>query len=137
MSYIDRRAPSDIYVAGGPATVSDGVFNDLAATGAITQRWAGKDRYGTAAAVAKGAIARGWIGYNQMGIAARVPDAMSGGAAIGRKGGPLLLTQTDKLPGETAMFLEMNKGAINSCLVFGGPRSVSEAVRSQISVILK
>jgi putative cell wall-binding protein len=137
MAYLNTRAPSDIYVAGGPATVSKNVSDQLIATGAITQRWWGKDRYATAAAVAKGAVARGWLGYTQVGVAARVPDAMSGGAAVGRKGGPLLLTQTDMLPMATRDFLSMNKGSINSCLIFGGPKSVSEKVRDEISVVLK
>jgi putative cell wall-binding protein len=137
MNYIKGRAPAGIYVAGGPATVSGDVFDQLVATGAITQRWWGADRYATAAAVANGSIARGWIGYNQVGVAAKVPDAMSGGAAIGRRGGPLLLTQTDVLSAPTRTFLSMNKGSINACMVFGGPKSVSEAVRDEISVTLE
>ncbi len=31
----------------------------------------------------------------------------------------------------------MNKGSINACMVFGGPKSTNEKVRDQISVTLK
>jgi putative cell wall-binding protein len=136
-AYIANRAPADIYIAGGPATVSPAVMTDLMGTGAIVQRWWGSDRYGTATAVANGAIARGWIGLKTVGVAAKVPDAMSGGAAIGRQGGPLVLCGTDVLPPATETFLSLNKASINSCTVFGGPASVNESVRDQIAVVLQ
>ncbi|MDP2183654.1 MAG: cell wall-binding repeat-containing protein [Actinomycetota bacterium] len=124
-------------MAGGTATISKSVFNQLNATPATAHRWAGPTRYDTAVAVANGAKGLGWLDFSEIGVAARVPDAMSGGAAMGMKGGPLLLTETNSLPNATKMFLLYNKPFIVHCTVFGGPMSISEAVRDQITQIIK
>lgn len=129
--------PDDVYMAGGTATISKAIFDGIDSSPATAHRWAGPTRYDTAVAVANGAKAIGWLDFSEIGVAARVPDAMSGGAAMGMKGGPLLLTETDKLPNATKTFMLYNKPYIAHCTVFGGPASISEVVRDQITQIIK
>lgn len=133
---LDGAEPEDVYIAGGSAAVDPVVMDELIAEGFIVERWWGTDRYGTAVDVAEGSIARGWLGYATVGVAGKVPDAMAGGAAVGRQGGPLLLTRTDSLPAATEQFLSLNRQWINKCTVLGGPAAVSEQVRDEITLAL-
>lgn len=139
--------PDNIYVAGGPNTVSAGV---LAQLGVVDDSWyeggnrlAGGNRYTTAATIADWAISTGWLEGNVAGVAASVPDALTGGAAVGWKGGPLLLTTRDYLWPDTADYLyqlapllDPGDGSPANCYVFGGPNSISATTLSQIDYIL-
>lgn len=58
-----RLSPDVIYVSGGPAVISDAVFNALKAYAPTVTRVAGSNRYGTAAAVSQSAFpATGGVG---------------------------------------------------------------------------
>jgi uncharacterized surface protein with fasciclin (FAS1) repeats/putative cell wall-binding protein len=123
-------------VAGGTAVVSASVFNALnAPAGATAERWAGADRYATAATVATNAVARGWSTFEVVGVAATLPDALTGGSAVGSMGGVLLLTRTTSVPDATANVLTANADDIEAIYVFGGPVVVSPAVVLQLEVL--
>jgi len=119
-------------IGGGPVVVSDAVQRTLNA-----ERWWGADRYATAAEIARRASARGWASYGAVGVAAALPDALTGGAAIGGMEGVLLLTQTDLLPAVTATAIRTNRGVIEDLYIFGGTRAVSDPVRVRINSLLK
>ncbi|MEO8247563.1 MAG: S8 family serine peptidase [Chloroflexota bacterium] len=88
-------------------------------------RIGGTDRYDTAARLSASHYAPGApVVYVATGAA--YPDALSGGAAAALRGGPLLLTRSDSLPGPTAAELaRLRPGRI---VVLGGPSVVGEAV---------
>jgi putative cell wall-binding protein len=89
-------------VGGGPATVSWNTYAELGAT----DRWWGDDRYETAVEIASMAATETLLGTSKVGVAAKLPDALTGGAAQGLMYGPLVLTQTEKVPGVTYAFVE-------------------------------
>lgn len=129
-AFLNAAEPADVVVAGGRATVSDGVVRSVGA-----ERWAGADRYATAAAIAANATDpdRAWLRPDVAGIAAMLPDALSGGAVTGRQGGPLLLSTRTSLPSATANWLSAHTGEIEGCWVLGGADSVWSRVLSEAS----
>jgi len=120
-----------VVVAGGSGPVSAGVVQTLHA-----ERWAGANRYETAAAVAAGAEREGWLSPSTVGVAAGLPDALSGGAYLGAKRGVLLLTARDELSEITRQSLEQKRDAVHEIDVFGGvgaiPASVAEALEALV-----
>jgi putative cell wall-binding protein len=119
------------YVAGGPATVSESVKNSLGAA-----RWAGPDRYATAATVAQEAYTNAYIGRDNIAIAAKLPDALSAGSNVGFLRGPVLVVQTDKLPSSTRNYLLNQASECERLWPVGGPRSLEQSVIDQASAAL-
>lgn len=120
------------YVAGGKAVVSAGVVRELSA-----ERWAGADRFATAAKIAAKAIANGYATSESVGIAAALPDALAGGCLVGRQDGVLLLTRRDALSPPTARFLDDRSAQIRACYIFGGGSAVSRSVRNRVNQLLE
>lgn len=97
--YMTDRGSEAVLVVGSTASVSDGVLNKMASYvpgGELYgDRIAGQNRYETAYAVAD------YWGYafDFMGMAngGNFPDALAGGAGIGKWGGALILTPTKSL----------------------------------------
>lgn len=128
---LGRLRPTRIVVLGGPSAVSDGVLGALRsyATGGQVDRLFGADRYATAAAVSAASFAPGApVAYVATGAA--FPDALTGGVAAGRDGGPLLLVATDAVPSATAAELQrLRPGRI---VVLGGSIAVGDGVASAL-----
>lgn len=120
-----------IVVGGGPNTVSNGVLDDLGA-----ERWAGDTRYTTAIAIADNAVANDFLTRESVGIAAKLPDALTGGAMVGLKGGVLVLTDGATVSPATRSWLTAHRSEIVSCEVFGGTKSVTPSVHTAISAAL-
>lgn len=135
-------SPGDRVIGGGPATVDPVVEAMLPAT--FTYRWWGADRYKTARDIADNAVSKGLLSNTRVGVAAAMPDALTGGSAIGYGGsgagfigGPLLLTQSERLPWATESYLITHKASIGSCLLFGGPASITPQVEQDIGQALQ
>jgi putative cell wall-binding protein len=122
-----RLRPGAIRVVGGASVISDGVLAALqgyATTGSVT-RLSGATRYGTAAAVSADAFAAG-VPVAFVATGKNYPDALAGVAAAGASGGPILLTDPNALPGETAAELaRLRPGRI---VVLGGPSVIVDGV---------
>lgn len=102
-------APPAPAAPGDPATVS---------------RLAGANRYETAAAIAAGYAPGVPVAYIATGL--NYPDALTGAAAAGVTGGPLLLVTRDAIPATTAAELaRLTPGRI---VVLGGAGVVGDAV---------
>jgi putative cell wall-binding protein len=98
-----RLKPARIVVLGGTAAVSSTVAGELAAyTSGSVSRYAGSDRYATAAAVSQGVFPAGAkVVFVATGI--NFPDALAAGPAAGIYGGPILLDAGgSSLPAATA-----------------------------------
>lgn len=119
------------YIAGGTATVSEGVRKALSV--APANRLAGATRFSTARIIADTGLSKGWFGSETAGVAAKLPDALAGGAAVGNVGGPLLLTRPDSLPAETVGYISAHKATLKQVYVFGGEASVYPAVATQLN----
>lgn len=96
---------------------------------AVTARFAGDDRFETAAEVSAVTFHDGAdVVYVATGEA--FADALAGGAAAAFEGAPVLLTLVDELPEATAT--ELNRLTPTTVRVLGGERAVSTAVVAAI-----
>ncbi len=122
-----RLRPAKIVVLGGSAVVSDSVVARLRpyATSGVVTRIAGSDRYATAAKTSASVYAPGVpVAYVATGMS--FPDALAGGVAAGRQGGPVLLVSTGSIPSSTAGELGRLKPA--KIVVLGGPAVITDSV---------
>ena len=71
-----------------------------AATAAVVDRYAGADRYGTAAAISAATFAPG-VQVAFLATGADFPDSLAGGSPAGRLKAPILLTPRAELPAAT------------------------------------
>jgi hypothetical protein len=118
------------YIVGSTTAVNEGVRSTLGVSAG--NRIAGPDLPGDAAAFATRARAEGWLTGSTVGFAASVPDAATGGAAMGKKSGPMLLVLPTTLPTTTSDYLTANKASISGGWLFGGPPAVSDAVLTEL-----
>lgn len=121
-----RLKPSKIVVLGGPGVVSDAVISQLRAYAGTVVRWAGGNRFETAATISARTFAAG-VPVAYLATAGTFPDALSGGAVAGRMAGPILLVDRDAVPAATAAELSRLKPA--RIVVLGGTGVISEGVR--------
>lgn len=126
---------SSVYVAGGQMTVSPAVLTQLGVPAG--NRMAGSTRYSTASTIADSGVARGWLGADGVGVAAKLPDALTGGAALGTFRSPLLVTASDALSAESAAWIDAHKSTIDFAYLFGGERSASPAVLAAMNAALQ
>jgi len=133
MSIISGYGINTIIVIGGTSAVGPGALSNLAAAssdGIEYYRFAGTNRYETAAAVA-----RAWGGvFPYVGVASGLtfPDALAGGAACGARGGALLLTSTTSLATPAASIITASRPYLWRAEIFGGTKSLSNGVRDRI-----
>jgi putative cell wall-binding protein len=118
VDYLRRHGMREHYAVGGPAAKASPT--SVAIVGA--------DRYSTAAAVA----ARFFPDPSSVALVTGTsfPDALSGGAAIGSRGGPLLLTATSKLSPSSRDYLAAHRSTLQHLLVLGGEAVVSAGTRA-------
>jgi spore germination protein YaaH/putative cell wall-binding protein len=134
VSELLRLAPQRIVVLGGPSVIADSLMTSLQAyaSGGGVSRLGGSDRFGTAAAVSADAFPGGApVVYLASG--ASFADALSGGVAAGRAGGPILLTAADRLPDATAAELARLDPA--EIVILGGPAMISAAVADALATL--
>lgn len=116
-----------VYLLGGPRALSARAEQELAAAGYRPVRLAGPTRIETAVAIAREVVrSSGAPQHIEVAAAHAWPDAVTGGAAAGRSGAPLVLTDRDRLPGAVASFLDGHRGVPR--YVLGGPAAVGEGV---------
>lgn len=89
-----------------------------------TVRIAGDDRYATAADISAASYKPG-VAVAYLATGSVFADALAGGPAAAKLGGPVLLTGRDSLPAETAA--ELGRLAPQRIVVLGGPSVVSDA----------
>lgn len=126
---LQRLKPQKIVVLGSTGVVSEAVKSQLASLAGDVQRWAGPDRYATAATTSAQAFPNGApVAFVSTG--ANFPDALAGGPAGDQLGGPMLLSARDTLPATTAA--ELKRLGSTRIVLLGGSDVVSDAVSSQI-----
>jgi len=129
---IQRLAPQQIVVLGGPASISDAVLNQLiplAPGGAM--RVSGADRYETAAAISAAFFPSAVSVLVASG--ANFPDALAGGPAAAQLDAPLLLVRPNEVPAATRA--ELQRLGPVQIFVLGGTGAVSEAVKAELSLL--
>ncbi len=124
-----RLNPSKIVVLGGTGVVTDRVVSQARGHAATVVRWAGANRYETAARISANSFATG-ASVAYVATAKTFPDALSGGAVAGRVGGPILLVDAASVPSATAQELVRLKP--DRIVVLGGTGVISDSVRSAL-----
>ncbi|NOY54544.1 MAG: cell wall-binding repeat-containing protein [Actinobacteria bacterium] len=129
-----RLAPGEIVVLGGTLAVSQDIETALNAyTSGSVRRLSGSNRYATAAAISSDYFAPGVpVVYVATGL--NYPDAIAGGPAAARQGGPVLLVEQDAVPYATGQ--ELLRLATSRIVVLGGTGAVSDAVRIELATYL-
>ncbi len=94
---------------------------------------AGSTRYGTAAAISRSAFPSGAPAVVLAGGTAW-PDALGGSALAGAAGGPVLLTESERLTAETRT--ELRRLAPTRVYLLGGTAALAPAVASQVASAL-
>jgi putative cell wall-binding protein len=123
-TYLSQHPDDNRYAIGGLAAAADPGATPIV----------GSNRYQTSALVAT----TFFTAPPAIGIASglQFPDALSGGAHIGRLGGPLLLTDPDTLPISTEAYLAENRTTDISAYIYGGPFAVSDTVEAAVDAAL-
>ncbi len=124
---LSRLGARSTDVFGGPSSVSDAVFRDLQAV-SRSGRYAGADRYATAADVADEFGVTGSTVYVASGET--YPDALSASAAAIQSCSPVVLTTAASLPDATKAALTRLQP--RRIVVVGGPRTVTDAVLTEL-----
>ena len=125
---LNRLDPSTIVILGGTGAVGDGVAQTLGSLAATIVRWAGPDRYSTAAEVSKQTFASADVVFIATGR--DFPDALAGIPAATGEDAPILLTDPDVLP--TATKDELTRLAPDQIYILGGSGAVSSSVEAQL-----
>lgn len=100
-----RLETSTVHIVGGEAAISRGVEQELESLGMTIERYAGADRYATAAEVARSVGAP--TGESTLAVGTDFPDAVSAGTlAASPSRLPVLLTRPSQLPEATTEALD-------------------------------
>jgi len=130
LTELKRLTAKRIVVLGGPGVISDAVEEELSEEAYWeTTRQAGSDRYSTAAAVSAAHFDPG-AAVAFVATGENYPDALAGGPPAAKLGGPILLTEKDKLPAAT--ITELNRLKPGRIVVLGGTGVVSAAVEKAL-----
>jgi beta propeller repeat protein len=127
-------------IVGGTAAVNASTATTIGnLLGDAAERWDGTDRYATAARCAHEGVKRGWLDYDSIGVAtgAAFPDALSGGAACGHYGSPLLLTPPTSVSPHVDTFFLDRRLDLGGMTVFGGTSAVTATTFTQLQGYLE
>lgn len=120
---------TEIVIVGGSGVVSEGMAEHLVSCSNQTvERHAGKDRFGTAAAIA----AEWETSVETVFLATGVdfPDAVAAGPVASLSSAPILLTYPDRIPAVTNQALA--RLAPNRVVLLGGPGAISAEVEADL-----
>lgn len=113
------------YLAGSSVAVSNGIEQRLRGAGFSVQRFAGADRFDTAARIADHFGTKGRAVYLASGV--NFPDALAGAVVAGRQDAALMLTRPECLVYEAAPVI--TRLEVTRVTLLGGTPALSEAVR--------
>lgn len=133
MAEIARLGAFTVYLIGGTNTVSTAAETQLERAGLSVLRLGGVDRYDTAVTTAKIL----WDTPDTVFLATgeNYPDALSGAAAAGSQGAPILLVTRDGLPASVRGVLDGSdflSFTPSRFFVLGGQSAVSDSVIEEI-----
>jgi putative cell wall-binding protein len=120
-----RVKPARIVVLGGTKSVGEVVENALRPLASSVVRYGGVDRYAVSAVVSRETFATG-VPVAYVASGENFPDALSGSAVAGHRGGPVLLVTRASVPEDVSSELARLKP--DRIVVLGGQDSVSAGV---------
>jgi putative cell wall-binding protein len=137
--YLQDNAIKDVIIIGSEKVISNNVITQIKN---LTQkpnvtRWSGGDRYATAQDVLKKATTKWGLTPSIIGLASgsNFPDALVGGAAIGNRGGVLVITDPDKLSAHAKTAITAHKSRLTDVEIFGSTKAIR--VEAEVRGLLK
>lgn len=127
---LKRLRPGRIVILGGPNTITENVAAAAAsATGVTAERWSGKDRFETSAAISATSYEPG-VDTAYVASGRVFPDALSGAPVAGRDKNPMLLVDTNAIPPSIAT--ELTRLKPQRIVVLGGPSTIGNDVETAL-----
>ena len=136
-AFLGAASFDDLYAAGGTTVLSDDVVNDAAALGAATAtRFAGADRYETAALVLAEFPAEGKV---MVATGEEFADALTAVPVAGRTGAGIALSRTDNVPASVMAEIERLTDGFSFPLIsiVGGEAALSSDVYDQLLALFE
>jgi putative cell wall-binding protein/Tol biopolymer transport system component len=132
---LHRLLPMKIIILGGTSAIEDSVQVALSAFAPTVTRIGGADRFEVSVAVSSSVFGQSGTTIDVAYVASGTtfPDALSGSAAAGYIGAPVLLVTKDTVP--TLVAAELGRLRPNSIVVLGGASAISESVMATLSRI--
>ncbi len=129
MNELQRLKPAKIYVAGGPAVVSDAVLSQLAQVqpNQAVERLYGGSRFDTSITISEkifGTSAAGSTAYLASGLG--FPDALSAGGAAGANGQPVVLVNGGLTTVDQGTVDALHALSVTKVKIVGGSSIVSD-----------
>ncbi|WP_210470074.1 S8 family serine peptidase [Sporosarcina sp. 6E9] len=126
---IERLGATEAIILGGKSAVSEAAQEELEKADITVTRASGVDRFATAAAIADLVAPNG---SDEVVIANGLdfPDALSVASHAAKVGTPILLTQKNSVPVETA--IAIGKLGVKETVVVGGKAVVSDTVTKKL-----
>ncbi len=131
---IQRLAPSQIVVAGGPASVSEAVYTELSTLAPAIRRETGVDRYQVSAAVTRSAFTTG-ASTAYIATGATFPDALSASAAAGAIDAPVILVDGQQSAVNADIATLLTDLGVTKIIIAGGPGSVTPALEASLRTV--
>ena len=141
-SELDRLGVSTVYIAGGTASISEDVANEIRDRGINVVRLAGPSRFETAGAIADQVVKAGSgkkVGQMIVALGAHPdpsrdawPDALAAGSLSTHGRAPILLSYPDRVPDATMAAVKRDLVAGGRVWIAGGTKAVSSNVEQQL-----
>ncbi|NQX35222.1 cell wall-binding repeat-containing protein [Herbiconiux sp. VKM Ac-2851] len=121
-----RVHPMKIIVLGGTASISEATFGQILPLAPAVERIGGADRFEVSAAAAHDAFPTAPLPVSFVASGENFPDALSGAAAAGHRGGPVLLVRKSVI--SPAVLDELDREKPAALAVLGGPQAIDDTV---------
>lgn len=117
---------------------SSSAYISLAPSAEGARMTTSSNRYTAASQIGNMAIANSWLTANNIGLAAKLPDALTGGTFLGKRGGVLLFTDSSAtLQGAPRTFVTSRRPQMGTAWIFGGTAAVPAAQETALRNLLK
>ncbi|WP_341954155.1 cell wall-binding repeat-containing protein [Salinibacterium sp. TMP30] len=133
---LQRLAPQEIIVLGGPAIVSDDVVSVLGTLAASVSRVFGADRYETSRLVAAASFPAGTTTSAFIATGSTFPDALSASSAAATAGGPMILVKGGATSVDADTLDLLTNLGVTKVSIAGGTGAVSAGIESQLVAVL-
>lgn len=132
---LQRLAPQEIILLGGPAVVSDEVLGVLETMADSVSRIYGADRYETSRLIAA-SFPAGTTTFAFIATASTFPDALSASSAAVVGGGPMILVKGDAESLDADTLDLLSDLGVTEVSIAGGTGAVSAGIESQLETLL-
>lgn len=123
-----NKGVKHVYIIGGTGVIPNSVESELSAIGITSKRLAGSSRYSTSVEVAKELGST--TGEVAIAYGVDFADGLSISSIAAIKGFPILLCETNSIPGSIKNYIDTNN--INKTYIIGGEGVISNNVANQL-----